>query len=58
MRHGRDRQPRGVRGEDPGWHVSQEAAGDVGEDLLHDRVVAVLPLGLDQLERESVNTAW
>jgi hypothetical protein len=29
--------------------VSQRAAGDVGEDLLHDRVAAVLPLGLDQL---------
>ena len=25
--------------------------GSVGEDLLHNRVVAVLPLGLDQLER-------
>jgi hypothetical protein len=28
--------------------VSERAAGDVGEDLLHDGVVAVLPLGLDQ----------
>jgi hypothetical protein len=27
------------------------AAGDVGEDLLHDGVAAVLPLGLDRLER-------
>jgi hypothetical protein len=32
-----------------GWHVSKGSAGDVGEDLLHDRVVTVLPLGLDQL---------
>ena len=31
--------------------MSERAAGDVGEDLLHDGVVAVLPLGLDQLER-------
>jgi hypothetical protein len=29
--------------------VSERAAGDVGEDLLDDRVVAVLSLGLDQL---------
>jgi hypothetical protein len=35
----------------PEGHVSERAAGDVGEDLLHDRVVAVLPLGLDELER-------
>ena len=31
--------------------MSQGSAGDVGEDLLHNGVVAVLPLGLDQLER-------
>ncbi len=31
--------------------MSERAAGDVGEHLLHDRVVAVLALGLDQLER-------
>ena len=37
----------------PGRHVSQGAAGDVGEHLLHDGVVAVLPFGLDQLEREN-----
>src|SRR5271165_5571378 len=30
--------------------MSQGAAGDVGEDLLHDGVVAVLPLSLDELE--------
>ena len=48
VRHGRDRQPGRVRGEDPGEHVSERAAGDVGEDLLRDRVVAVLPLGLHQ----------
>ena len=35
----------------PRWHVSQRAAGDVGEDLLHDGVVTVLAFGLDQLER-------
>ena len=51
VRHGRDRQPGRVRGEDPGRHVSQGSAGDVGEELLHDGVAAVLPLGLDQLER-------
>jgi hypothetical protein len=28
--------------------MSKRAAGDVGEDLLDDGVVAVLPLGLDQ----------
>lgn len=50
--------PRGVRGEGPGRQVGERAAGDVGEDLLHDRVVAVLALGLDEHERESVNTAW
>ena len=33
------------------WQVSERAAGDVGEDLLDDSVVAVLSLGLDQLER-------
>ena len=31
--------------------MSQRAAGDVGEDLLHDRMIAVLALGLDQHER-------
>ena len=51
VRHGRDRQPRGVRSELPRWQVSQRPAGDVGEHLLHDRVVTVLPLGLDELER-------
>src|SRR5205807_6297178 len=34
------------------WHMSQGAAGDVSEHLLHDGMIAVLPLGLDnQLER-------
>jgi hypothetical protein len=37
--------------------MCQGSAGDVGEDLLRDGVAAVLPLGLDRLERESVNTA-
>ena len=31
--------------------MSERAAGDVGEELLHDRMIAVLPFGLDQLER-------
>ena len=31
--------------------MRERAVGDVGEDLLHDGVVAVLLLGLDQLER-------
>ena len=31
--------------------MSKGSAGDVGEDLLHDGVVTVLPFGLDQLER-------
>jgi hypothetical protein len=31
--------------------VGERAAGDVGEDLLHDGVVAVVPLGLDELKR-------
>jgi hypothetical protein len=40
-------------------HVSERPAGDVGEDLLHDGVVAVLPLGLHPLANgESVKTAW
>jgi hypothetical protein len=30
--------------------MSQRTAGDVGEHLLHHRVVTVLPFGLDQLE--------
>ncbi len=38
-----------VRGENPGGQVSQRAACDVREDLFRHRVVAVLPLGLDQL---------
>ena len=38
--------------------AGQGAAGDVGEQLLDDRVVAVLPLGLGQLEGQSVNMVW
>ena len=34
------------------------AVAQVGDDLLDDRVASVLLLGLDQLERESVKTAW
>jgi hypothetical protein len=44
-------QLRSVRGKRAGWHVRERPVGDVGEDLLHDRVVAVLAFGLDQLER-------
>jgi hypothetical protein len=32
--------------------MSERAAGDVGEDLLHDGVAAVVPLGLDELYLE------
>jgi len=40
--------------------MRQGAAGDVGEDLLYDGVVAVLPFGLEIISSngESVNTAW
>jgi hypothetical protein len=43
-------QPGRVGGEDPGRQVGQGAVSPVGEDLLHDRAVAVLFFGLDQLE--------
>ena len=33
---------------DTGWQVSEGAGVQVGDDLLHDGVVAVLPFGLDQ----------
>jgi hypothetical protein len=32
--------------------MSKRAAGNVGEDLLHDGVIPVLPLGLDHLYLE------
>jgi hypothetical protein len=35
----------------PDGICARGSAGDVGEDLLRDGVAAVLPLGLDQLER-------
>jgi hypothetical protein len=38
--------------------MNKGSAGDIGEDLLYHGVVAVLLIGLDQLERESVNMAW
>jgi hypothetical protein len=38
--------------------VRQRAVAAVGEDLLNDGVVAVLVLGLQRLEEESVSTAW
>ena len=51
--------PRGIGGERARWHMRERPAGDVGEDLLHDRVIPVLALGLDAARtRESVNSAW
>jgi hypothetical protein len=44
-------QPRGVRGEVARWKVCEGAVDEVGEDLLDDRVIAVLLFGLDQVER-------
>jgi hypothetical protein len=44
-------QPGRVGGEESGWQVRQRPVGPVGEDLLDDRVVSVLGLGLDQLDR-------
>jgi hypothetical protein len=38
--------------------MSKGAAGDVGEDLLHDGVVAVLASAWTSSNGESVNTAW
>jgi hypothetical protein len=49
VRHGREGQPGRICGENTRWQVSQGAAGEVSEDLLFDRVVAVLAFGLDQL---------
>ena len=38
-----------LAGNEPsGRHMRERPVGDVGEDLLDDGVVAVLPLGLDQ----------
>jgi hypothetical protein len=58
VRHGRDDQPGGVRGENTGGQVGEGAGVQVGDHLLGDGVVAVLAFCLDQLEGESVNTAW
>jgi hypothetical protein len=49
--HRGDDQPGGVGGEPAGREVGERSVVPVGEDLLHDRVAAVLGLGLDQLER-------
>jgi hypothetical protein len=38
--------------------MSKRTASEVGDHLLADRVVVVRALGLDQFERESVNSAW
>jgi hypothetical protein len=51
MGHGGDGQPRGVGGELPARQVGEGPVVEVGEDLLDDRVAAVVGLGLDSLER-------
>ena len=51
------RRPQDRRAKDNRLHMSQGTAGDVGEHLLHDGVAAVLPLGLDRSNGESVKTA-
>ena len=51
VRDGGDGEPGGVGGELPGRQVRERSVGAVGEELLDDRVVAVLVLGLDELER-------
>ena len=58
VRDGGAGRPRRIGGKRAGWHVRERPVGDVGEDLFHDGMVAVLAFGLDQLERESVKTAW
>jgi hypothetical protein len=50
MGHGRDDEPGGIRGENI-REVGEGAVVPVGEDLLDDRVAAVLGLGLHELER-------
>jgi hypothetical protein len=54
MGHRGEDQPGGIRGENAGRNVSKRADAQVGDDLLHDGVIAVLPFG--QFERESVKT--
>ena len=47
------------RGKRARWQVRERPIAPVGEALLHDGVVAVLVLGLQELANgESVNTAW
>jgi hypothetical protein len=48
-----DGEPGGVGGELSRWQVGQGAVAQVGDDLLDDRVAAMLLLGLDQFERGS-----
>ena len=58
MRDGRDGEPGGVGGEFAGRQVREGAVVQVGEKLLDDGVAAVLLLGLDGPNGESVKTAW
>ncbi len=51
VRDGSAGQPGGVRGEAAGGKVCERAVGQVGEDLLDDRVITMLLFGLDQVER-------
>jgi hypothetical protein len=44
-------EPGGVRGESTRWQVGEGAGVQAGVDLLDDGMIAVLGLGLDQLER-------
>jgi hypothetical protein len=46
--HGRDDEPGGIYPEMTGWEMGEGAGVQVGDDLLHDGVVAVLAIGLDQ----------
>jgi hypothetical protein len=41
-----------------GGHMRERPVGHISEGLLDDGMVAVLLLRLDELERESVKTAW
>ena len=49
VRDGSAGRPGRIGGERARWHVRERPVGDVGEDLFHDGVVAVLPLGLQEL---------
>src|SRR5262249_19622626 len=53
LRHGGDDPPGGIRVENTGRKMSERPVVPVREDLLYDRVVAVLALGLGSLETAS-----